>query len=119
MARFSGKVGYGIEQRTAPGVTEDVIIEKHYIGDVVRLSRQQRESTESVNNDISASHSISIVADPFAIENFLAIQYVIWAGVYWTVSEVEVQHPRLIMRLGEVYNGPKAGTADAPGTNPG
>jgi hypothetical protein len=29
-------------------------------------------------------------------------------GVRWTVQDVTVEHPRLILRLGEVYNGPTA-----------
>jgi hypothetical protein len=29
-------------------------------------------------------------------------------GTLWTVSDVEVQSPRLLLRLGGVYNGPRA-----------
>jgi len=105
MARFSGKVGYGHTVETDPGVHEDVITEYSYFGDVVRNSLKFREG-ESVNNDLSVSNSISIVADAFARENFFAIRYVQWAGALWAVSEVEVQSPRLLLRLGGVYNGP-------------
>jgi hypothetical protein len=48
------------------------------------------------------------VADAYANEHYFAIRYVEWAGVRWTVQDVEVQHPRLILRLGEVYNGKAA-----------
>jgi hypothetical protein len=48
------------------------------------------------------------VADAYANENFFAILYVEWMGALWTISEVEVQSPRLLLRLGKVYNGPKA-----------
>jgi hypothetical protein len=58
-----------------------------------------------VNPDTASGNSISIVADAFAREQYFAIRYVEWAGVRWAVSDVEVQHPRLILRLGEVYNG--------------
>lgn len=107
MTRFSGKVGYGVTVQTSPGVYEDVITEFPYFGDVVRNSLKFREG-ESVNNDLSVSNSISIVADAYANEHFFAIRYVEWAGALWTVSEVEVQSPRLLLRLGGVYNGPKA-----------
>lgn len=106
MTRFSGKVGYGVTVETEPGVHEDVIIEYSYFGDVVRNSLQFRQG-ESVNNDLSVNNSISVVADAYANEHFFAIRYVIWAGAYWAVSEVEAQSPRLILRLGGVYNGPK------------
>jgi len=108
MAKFSGKVGYGENVKTAPGVWADVITEKSYFGDVIRNVRQLREAPESLNNDLSVSNSISIVADAYANEHFHAIRYVEWAGALWTVSDVEVQSPRLLLRLGGVYNGPRA-----------
>lgn len=113
MARFSGKVGYGSSEETAPGVWEDTIVEISYFGDVVRNTRKLQNG-ESVNDDISVSNSISIVADAYANEHFFAIRYVEWAGALWTVSDVEVQSPRLLLRLGEVYNGPKGAPPVTP-----
>lgn len=107
MNRFCGKVGYGVTVETTPGVHEDQIVEFEYYGDIVRNSLKFREG-QSVNNDLSVSNSISIVADAFANANFSTVRYVEWMGVLWSVSEVEVQNPRLILRLGGVYNGPKA-----------
>jgi hypothetical protein len=106
MTRFSGKVGYGVTTETSPGVFEDIITEFTYFGDVVRNSLNIREG-ESVNNDLSVSNSISIVADAYANENFSVMRYVVWAGARWIVSEIQVQNPRLILRLGGVYNGPR------------
>lgn len=106
MNRFYGKVGYGETVQISPGVHEDVITEFSYFGDVVRNSLKFREG-ESVNNDLSVSNSISVVADAYANEHFFAIRYVEWAGTLWAVAEVEVQSPRLLLRLGGVYNGPK------------
>jgi hypothetical protein len=105
MAKFHGKVGYGSTVETTPGVHTDVITERDYYGDILRLSRQLREG-EQVNSDITVGNSISIVADAYARGHIFAIRYVEWAGARWVVSDVEVQHPRLILRLGEVYNGP-------------
>lgn len=107
MAKFHGKIGYGESVETAPGVWEDVITEYQYYGDVIRNARTLREG-DTVNNDLSVDNSISIVADAYAREHFFAIRYIEWAGVLWIVSNVEVQNPRLILRLGGVYNGPKA-----------
>jgi hypothetical protein len=105
--RFSGKVGYGVTVETAPGVWADVITEHSYLGDVVRNTLTFQDG-ESVNNDLSVSNSISIVADAYANEHFFAIRYVEWVGALWAVSSVELQSPRLLLRLGGVYNGPKA-----------
>ena len=46
------------------------------------------------------------MADSYAEENFFAIKYVRWMGARWVVTNVEVRRPRLILNLGEVYNGP-------------
>lgn len=113
MARYYGKVGYGTSVETRPGIWEDVIVEKSYFGDVVRNIRQLREG-EHVNGDLSVSNSISIVADAYANANFFNIRYVEWVGTLWTVSDVEVRSPRLILTLGGVYNGPKGTAADTP-----
>lgn len=107
MARFHGKVGYGTSTEGASGVFEDTIVEREYYGDVVRNTRTLSEG-ENLNKDLSVQNSISIVADAYANEHFFAIRYVEWAGERWTVSDVEVQRPRLILRLGEVYSGPIA-----------
>lgn len=104
--KFYGKVGYGVSVETAPGVWTDTITEVAYFGDVVRNSRKLQDGSK-VNDDLSVENSISIVADAYAHEHFFAIRYVEWAGTLWTVSTVDVQIPRLLLRLGGVYNGPK------------
>lgn len=107
MAKFCGLIGYGETVETAPGVWTDNIVAFTYYGDVVRNARQLQDG-ESVNMDLSVTNSISIVADAYANEHFFAIRYIEWAGTLWTVTDVEVQSPRLLLRLGGVYNGPTA-----------
>lgn len=105
MAKFYGKIGYGETTERTPGVWVDEIIERDYYGDVIRNTRRLNE-TDKINYDLSVGNSISVVADAYANEHFFAIRYVQWAGTRWTVTEVEVQRPRLILSLGGVYNGP-------------
>ena len=107
MAKFYGKIGYGLTEETVPGVWVDQISERKYYGDVVRNTRKLSE-TEHVNNDITVGNSISIVADAYANGHFFAMRYIEWAGTLWSISDVEVKSPRLILRLGGVYNGPTA-----------
>jgi hypothetical protein len=107
MAKFYGVIGYGDNQEIAPGVWEDAIVERVYTGDVVRNTRRLEDSGV-LNDDITVGNSISIVADAYANEHFFAIRYIEWAGTLWVVSDVEVQSPRLLLRLGGVYNGPTA-----------
>jgi hypothetical protein len=107
MARFFGEVGYGdsVETPSDSGVWVDTITEASYYGDVIRNTRKLEEG-ESLNNDLTVGNSISIVADEYANEHFFNIKYVRWEGVLWTVKNVEVREPRLILSLGSVYNGP-------------
>lgn len=107
MARFHGVVGYGesVESPSGSGIWKDIITEFPYRGDVIRNTRNLEE-VDKLNNDITVANSISIVADQYAIDHFFKIKYVKWADVRWTVSTVEVNSPRLILRLGSVYNGP-------------
>jgi hypothetical protein len=105
--RFFGAVGYAepTEDPPASGVWVDVITEADYYGDVIRNTKQS-DVGEHLNDDIRVSNSISIVADDDAIQHFMKIRYVRWAGEAWTVTDVEVKPPRLILSLGSVYNGP-------------
>jgi hypothetical protein len=105
MVRFHGEVGYGETLETAPGVWSDRITEVTYFGDVTRNTRNF-DAADKLNSDISVDNSLSILADEYAIEHFFLIKYVRWAGVLWTVTNVEVKRPRLILSLGSVYNGP-------------
>jgi hypothetical protein len=107
MAKFHGKIGYAEATETAPGVYTNAISEREYFGDVLRESRNWEKSTQ-VNENLTVSNRISITADDFANANFSAMRYVIWDGVYWRVSSIEVQRPRLILSLGGIYNGIKA-----------
>lgn len=105
MARYFGKVGFGYDAETTPGVWQTQITEKEYSGDIVRDFRRLQE-VEKLNKDLATSTAISVVADSYANENIRAIRYAEWKGVLWDVTNVDEEHPRLILQLGGVYNGP-------------
>ena len=113
MAKFYGPVGYGNSEEVRPGIWEDVIQEFSYFGDILRMSRRIQDGP-SVNETLVITNRISIVADAYAYEHFANIRYVKWGGAPWTVTEVEVQRPRLILSLGVIYNGPQVGPGVAP-----
>ena len=85
MAKFYGTIGYGISEETTPGVWEDRIVERHYYGDLVRNTRRMQNS-EHLNDNINISNEISIVADPYANENFHLMRYVTFMGTKWTTN---------------------------------
>ena len=104
MARYYGAIGYAEPVETSPGVWDEQIIERNYYGDIVRNIRNL-QSTENLNDDVTVSNQISIVADPYAIANFHCIRYATFMGTKWKVSSVDVQSPRLLLSLGGLYNG--------------
>ena len=104
MARYCGKVGFVIETEVRPGVWKNKIVDRTYYGDSFRMSRRLQDSG-NLNDNVTISNEISIVADPFANENFLSIRYAEFMGVKWKVTNIEIQRPRLLMTLGGVYNG--------------
>ena len=103
MAKWYGVIGYADHVETSPGVWEEKIVERTYYGDINRMSRRL-ESSGNLNDDINVSNEISIVADPFANDNFHKILFVEFMGAKWKVSHVEVQRPRLILSIGGLYN---------------
>jgi hypothetical protein len=110
MNRYAGNIGYGetLEEPTGSGKFKDVITEREYFGDIIRNTRSL-ETGDSVNPNISVSNSISIVADEYAFAHFFNIRYISWMGKNWTVDNVEVRSPRLILSLSGLYNGPLPG----------
>lgn len=106
--RFRGPVGYSEgtqENLSSPGVFEEVIVERIYRGDVTRDSRRLIDG-DKINNDLTVNNAISVVADDYAVAHHHKIRYVELHGVRWTVTTVEMKPPRLVMTMGEVYNGP-------------
>ena len=107
MAKWYGVIGYGETVETVPGVHVEQITERSYYGDVTRNSRRL-QSSDQLNDDLNVSNEISIVADPYANQNFHAMRYIEFMGAKWKITNVEVRYPRLILTVGGVYNGEQA-----------
>lgn len=103
MAKFYGEIGYAINEEVRPGVYKPTIVKRMYAGELVRNSRRL-ESSGNLNDNINISNEISILADPFAYDNFHSMRYVEFMGTKWKVSNVEVLYPRLKLTIGGVYN---------------
>lgn len=105
MAKFYGAIGYAKPVEIRPGVWEEEIVERSYAGDLIRDSRRLQSAGQVIDN-VNIANEISIVADPFANENFYMMRYVQYRGAKWKITNVEVKYPRLILSVGGVYNGP-------------
>lgn len=109
MAKWYGKIGYAESVEVKPGIWDGQIIERPYFGDIIRNTRLLQNSG-GVNDNVNVANQISLIADPYANQNFHAMRYVEFMGTNWDISNVEVQYPRLILTIGGVYNGNTPGT---------
>ncbi len=101
--KYYGSVGFAETTETAPGVWDEVITERKYAGDIIRASRRL-DNAQQINDDVNVSNRISIVADPYALNNFANIRYINWLQHKWKVTEVDLQPPRMIFSIGGLYN---------------
>ena len=104
MARFSGSIGYLIEETSRPGVVEQKMIYKPCKGDKISDGRRV-ESTDGINVKISLSSRFSIFADPFLMDNIGNIRTIKYLGCIWTVSSADYVKPRVNITTGGIYNG--------------
>ena len=103
MSKYYGTVGYAETVETETDVWQEVIKEREYSGDVIKNTRRW-VGTDHLNDNLTISNRISILADPYAYNNFHSIRYATWMGTKWKVTSVEEAYPRLILELGGVYN---------------
>jgi len=104
MGKWYGKIGYVKSVETSPGVYDDEVVEHEHYGDVQQINRRF-QSTEHLNDDLTISIELSIVADPYASKNFHYMRYAEFMGIKWKVINAEPRYPRLVLTLGGEYNG--------------
>lgn len=109
MAKYHDVIGHVNSVEIRPGVWEEAATEREYYGDVMRNTHRW-QTGDTVNDNLTLNNLISVVADPFAYENLHTMRYIKWNGTYWKINNIEIQRPRIIITIGGVYNGPKAGS---------
>ena len=105
--KYRGQIGFAEVVEKRPGVKTTQPVEYWYSGEVLKRSIRYQNG-DSVNETISPQNQISILADAYARSHVGSMRYVKWMGTAWKVTEVSVQHPRLILTLGGPYNGATA-----------
>ena len=103
MPKWVGVIGFAETMEVSPGVWKEQITERQYCGELTRNSRRLQTS-DKVNDDINIANNISILSDPYVVQNFHSIRYATFMNTKWKVTDVDVQHPRLNLTLGGVYN---------------
>lgn len=107
MGKFYGIVGFvkTEEDRNRPGVYREVVTEKPYYAEVIRSIKRLQGVPDKLNDDVAVDVQLSILCNPYLMENFSHIRFVEWMGAAWKVNSVEPQFPRLILSIGGIYNG--------------
>lgn len=105
MNKWYGTIGFAEtrELEDNPGIYVEDIQEHEYFGDVIRNHRRLQD-VGNINSDVTISNEISIVADPYANQNFHAMRYITFMGTKWIITAVDVEYPRLRLSIGGVYN---------------
>lgn len=105
MNKFYGVIGYKgtYEDPNRPGIWLDEEIERPYYGDILKNTLKYGPDSK-VNEDVSISNRISILCDPYAMNHVKNMKYITFMGSKWTITDVEVNYPRLILSLGGLYN---------------
>lgn len=88
---------------TTPGIWEEVLTEHEYYGEVVK-NKTNIITSDTINSGISINNTISIIADPFAFENFYNMRYVTYLNKKWNITSIEIERPRIKLTLGGLYN---------------
>lgn len=100
--KWFGVIGFNDVVEEEPGIWVPKIVKKEFFGDVLRSSWREQQGAK-INEDLAITNTISIVADPYLLNNFHKIAYIVFSGAKWTVSSVEVNTPRLTLSLGSLY----------------
>lgn len=104
MAKFLGSIGFIVNTEIKPGVWSPVKTEHAYTGDFLRLGKTWSDANPP-NNNLVIRHRISIIADDFALSNLSLMRFVVIDNIKWKIQSFEIERPRIILNIGEVYNG--------------
>lgn len=104
MAKFVGLIGYARPVETSPGVWVDEVTEKTYRGDIV-TDKRYLQSSDQLNDNVNVENAFSIIANDYAYQNLGIMKYIVWHGVAWKIQSFTIERPRLVLRIGGIYNG--------------
>ena len=105
MAKWAGKIGFAETVKGDDDITRTTITERSFKGDVLQDHRNWDDS-ERINGNIIISNRISVIAKDYMLTHLQYMRYVTWQGAKWRIKSISVAYPRVILLLGELYNGP-------------
>lgn len=103
MTVVSGELGFAVTVETQPGTHELVFEEKTFRGEMLS-NRQITKQGEQVVPGLVLANKISIIGTEYVFDNAARLVYVKLRNVAWSISSIEIKHPRLYLTLGTTYN---------------
>ena len=100
--KWYGNIGFKEEVEKSPRCWIPTVVPRQFYGDILRDAWREQQG-DKINADLHISNKLSVVADQYLQNNFHKIAYVEFGGAKWTVSDVEVNYPRLTLTLGSLY----------------
>lgn len=85
-----------------PGIWVDTIEERSYKGDITRSGRRF-DNSENINDNFTITNVFSIISDAFLYSHIPAMRYIEYLGSKFKIVSVEVDRPRVEIRVGGVY----------------
>lgn len=99
--KWFGQIAFAVQSENEAGITTEELVVRDYYGDILKVYKS--DENNQVNLNFNVRNRISVLADPFAMNTFHSIAYITFMGAKWRVNGVEVQYPRLLLELGDVY----------------
>ena len=105
MNKYYGKIGFmeTVKASEDSDIYIEQIVEHPYYGDIMNYGYRWQGSQYGIDNKL-VTVKISIVADPYAYEHVSNIKYIVWNRNKWKVSSIDIEYPRLILTIGDLYN---------------
>lgn len=100
--KWYGSIAFKEDVEEERGVFISKVTPYPYYGDILEVSWKEIQG-EKINADLNISNKLSVIADQQLQSNFHKIAYVTFGGAKWTVSDVKVSFPRLVLTLGSLY----------------
>lgn len=112
--KYVTTIGFAMTEEVESGLVVESISKKRYMCEVTRVSRRLSEANK-VNGELTLGNQFSVAMDAFLSQNFFNMRYIEFMGAKWTVTNVEVQRPRVIITTGGVYGQDEESETESPG----
>lgn len=103
--RISVSLGFVETSEVRPGIWEETVTEVPALGEL-RQRTEALDGSDTVLPRYRTTTSVSVPARGVGHVDNSSIRYVKYSGERWVVSTIVDEYPRIVIYVGEVYNGP-------------